>query len=162
MAATGVHGYHSCAGRYGWLTHDSGQPLNKASVVGCESCLGAGLEKAEFSPPMRTRDDGLGPGCGRLACGGVAGGPGDRASGDDGGELLGDGGTSAPGLSRFMRWCLRHFARLYPSFREVGLSGKTFASAHTRVVGLFELFFKDLQLVRAERCPVSTKFRPVR
>lgn len=112
MAATGVHGYHSCAGRYGWLTHDSGQPLNKASVVGCESCLGAGLEKAEFSPPMRTRDDGLGPGCGRLACGGVAGGPGDRASGDDGGELLGDGGTSAPGLSRFMRWCLRHFARL--------------------------------------------------
>lgn len=82
-------------------------PLQPVNSGGC--WRGAGLEKAEFSPPIlgMTRAAGLG-GDRRLASGGVAGG----GSGEDGTELLGEAGISAPGFSRFMRWCRRHFARL--------------------------------------------------
>lgn len=114
-------------------------PLQPVNSGGC--WRGAGLEKAEFSPPIlgMTRAAGLG-GDRRLASGGVAGG----GSGEDGTELLGEAGISAPGFSRFMRWCRRHFARLYACLGEVCLGGQALARADARVVRLLELLLEHL------------------
>lgn len=118
------------------LADRCGQPAN--SETGVTDCCreAAGLEKAEFSPPMRGMTSGREGGCSggggdrRLACGGVAGGPG--GSGEDGTELLGEAGISAPGLSRFMRWCRRHFARLLENHTCVFPTTKRWYALRTR------------------------------
>lgn len=143
-----------------------GQPAY--SDTGVTDCCreAAGLEKAEFSPPIRGMTSGLEGGCRggggdrRLASGGVPGGPG--GSGEDGTELLGEAGISAPGLSRFMRWCRRHFARLHACFGEVRLGCQAFACADAGVVRLLELLLEHLQLVGTEGGAVAPELWPVR